>query len=59
MKSFKILSALLAVMFLASCQGPAVPESTDGHQLWFYSLDQDGMNLSPEKTTPSLAKMSL
>ena len=41
---------------MASCQGPVKPESTDGHQLWFYSLDKDGMNLSAEKTTMAIAE---
>ena len=41
---------------LASCGGPAKPESTDGHQLWFYSMDSDGMNLSSVKTTMAIAE---
>ena len=40
---------------LAACQGPVKPENTDGHQLWFYSMDKDGMNLSAEKTTMAIA----
>ena len=46
---------MLALTAMASCQGPVKPESTDGHQLWFYSMDKDGMNLSTEKTTMAIA----
>ena len=49
--AFFLIAALSTVM---SCQSPAVPESTDGHQLWFYSMDKDGMNLSAEKTTKAI-----
>ena len=55
MKITKTLILTLAVSALAACQGPVTPESTDGHQLWFYSMDQDGMNLSSEKTTMAIA----
>ena len=55
MKIFRILLLTSALALLASCQGPVKPENTDGHQLWFYSMDKDGMNLSPEKTTMAIA----
>ena len=44
------------MVLLASCGGPVKPESTDGHQLWFYSMDSDGMNLSSVKTTMAIAE---
>ena len=56
MKIIKTLILTLAVSTLAACQGQVTPESTDGHQLWFYSMDQDGMNLSAEKTTMAIAE---
>ena len=56
MKIIKTLILTLGVSALAACQGPVTPESTDGHQLWFYSMDQDGMNLSSEKTTMAIAE---
>ena len=55
MKLFRILFFTSVLALLASCQGPVKPESTDGHQLWFYSMDKDGMNLSAEKTTMAIA----
>ena len=55
MKIFRILFLTSVLAMLASCQGPVKPENTDGHQLWFYSMDKDGMNLSPEKTTMAIA----
>ena len=55
MKIFRILFLTSALAMLASC-GPVKPESNDGHQLWFYSMDSDGMNLSPVKTTMAIAE---
>ena len=55
MKLLKTLLIASIVALTASCCGPEKPADTDGHQLWFYSLDQDGMNLSPEKTTMAIA----
>lgn len=51
MKSVKLALYSLIAVALASCQPNTTVTDTDGHSLWFYSLDTDGMNLSPEKTT--------
>ena len=56
MKIIKTLFLASAMALLASCGGPVKPESTDGHQLWFYSMDNDGMNLSSVKTTMAIAE---
>ena len=56
MKIIKNLFLASAMVLLASCGGPVKPESTDGHQLWFYSMDSDGMNLSSVKTTMAIAE---
>lgn len=55
MKLLKTLLLASIAALMASCCGPEKPEDTDGHQLWFYSMDRDGMNLSPEKTTMAIA----
>ena len=55
MRLFKILLLASVATVLASCSNTVRPECNDGHQLWFYSRDQDGMNFSEEKTTMAIA----
>ena len=55
MRLCKILFLASVATVLASCSDNVRPECNDGHQLWFYSMDQDGMNLSEEKTTMLIA----
>mgnify|MGYP002517607978 CR=1 FL=1 len=55
MRLFKILLLASMTALLASCCDTVKPECNDGHQLWFYSMDQDGMNFSEEKTTMAIA----
>ena len=55
MRLFKTLFIAASVALAAACTSAVKPADNDGHQLWFYSMDQDGMNLSEEKTTMAIA----
>ena len=56
MRLFKTLFIAASVALAAACTSAVKPADNDGHQLWFYSMDQDGMNLSSEKTTLAIAE---
>lgn len=55
MKRIRTILLSLAALALASCQSNPTLTDTDGHNLWFHSLDESGMKLSSEKTTRGIA----
>lgn len=55
MKNIQLALYALLTLAFASCQPNPSVTDTDGHNLWFHSLDAKGMSLSPEKTTRGIA----